>query len=31
LIDNIIQDCKALGIQTATPNQIAELKSLWGE
>ena len=31
LIDNIIQDCKALGIQTETPNRIAELKSLWGE
>jgi predicted house-cleaning noncanonical NTP pyrophosphatase (MazG superfamily) len=31
LIDNIVQDCKALGIQTETPEQIAKLKSLWGE
>lgn len=30
LIDNIVQDCKALGIQTETPEKIAELKSLWG-
>jgi hypothetical protein len=31
LLDNIIQDCKALGIQTETPAKIAEMKSLWGE
>ena len=29
LIDNIIQDCKALGIQTETPEMIAKMKSLW--
>jgi hypothetical protein len=31
LIDIIVQECKAQGIQTETPNRIAELKSLWGE
>lgn len=31
LIDNIIQDCKELGIQTDTPAQIARMKALWGE
>ena len=30
LIDNIVQDCKELGIQTETPAKIAEMKSLWG-
>lgn len=30
LIDNIVQDCKALGIQTETPERIAKLKSFWG-
>lgn len=29
LIDNLIQDCKALGIQVETPEQIAKMKSLW--
>lgn len=29
LIDNIVQDCQAVGIETKTPNQIAELISLW--
>lgn len=29
LIDNIVQDCEALGIPTKTPDQIAELLSLW--
>lgn len=29
LIDNVIQDCKALGIETRTPEQIANLISLW--
>lgn len=29
LIENIIQDCKDLGIETATPNEIANLLSLW--
>lgn len=31
LIDIIVQECKDQGIQTETPNRIAELKSLWGE
>lgn len=31
LLDNIIQDCKELGIQTETPAKISEMKSLWGE
>ncbi len=31
LIDNIIQDCQAVGIETMTPDEIARLKSLWGE
>ena len=31
LIDNIVQDCHAQGIDTMTPNQLAELKSRWGE
>ncbi len=29
LIENIVQDCKDLGIETATPNEIANLISLW--
>ncbi|MCI8589705.1 MAG: hypothetical protein HFE77_03225 [Clostridiales bacterium] len=31
LIDNIVQDCEAVGIPTKTPNEIAKLKALWGE
>lgn len=31
LIDNIVQDCKEVGIQTDTPDQIAEMKARWGE
>lgn len=31
LIDNIVQDCKELGIQTETPERLANLISLWGE
>ena len=31
LIDNIVQDCKELGIQTDTPNEIAKMKAMWGE
>lgn len=31
LIDNIVQDCKEVGIPTETPNKIAEMLSLWGE
>lgn len=30
LIDNIVQDCQSVGIETMTPNQLAELKSRWG-
>ena len=29
LIDNIVQDCKAVGVQTETPDKILEMKSLW--
>lgn len=29
LIDNIIQDCEALGIETKTPDEIAKMLSLW--
>ena len=29
LIDDLIQDCQAVGIETMTPAQIAELKSKW--
>lgn len=31
LIDNIVQECKAQGIETATPDELANLLSLWGE
>lgn len=31
LLENLIQDCKALGIRTETPEMIARMKSLWGE
>lgn len=31
LIDNIVQDCKAVGIETRTPDEIANLLSMWGE
>lgn len=31
LIDNIVQDCEAVGIETKTPDEIANLLSLWGE
>lgn len=30
-IDGIVSEAEELGIQTMTPNQIAELKSRWGE
>jgi hypothetical protein len=30
LIDNIVQDCQAVGIETRTPQEIENLKSLWG-
>lgn len=29
LIENIVNDCRDLGIETATPNEIANLLSLW--
>ena len=29
LIDNLVQDCHALGIETDTPEQIAKYKALW--
>ena len=29
LIDNVVQDCKEQGIETRTPEQLAELVSLW--
>lgn len=29
LLDNIIQDCEALGIQTKTPKEIADMLNLW--
>ena len=30
LIDGVVSEAKQLGIQTETPNQIAEMKSRWG-
>ena len=30
-IDGIVQEAKELGIDTRTPDEIAKLKSLWGE
>lgn len=29
LIDNIVQDCKALNIETMTPRELEELKAAW--
>lgn len=29
LIDIVVQDCKALGIETKTPDEIANMLSLW--
>lgn len=31
LIDGTIQECKALGIETATPRELAEMQRLWEE
>lgn len=31
LIDGIVSECEQMNIQTLTPNQLLELKSLWGE
>lgn len=30
LLDGTIEECKELGIETLTPNQIAEMKEVWG-
>lgn len=30
LIDGVVEEAKALGIETLTPNELAEMKSLWG-
>lgn len=30
LIDNIVQDCKAVGIQTMTPAELQVIKDAWG-
>lgn len=29
LIDNVVQDCQAVGVETRTPEQLAQLVSLW--
>lgn len=31
LIENVVQDCEAVGIETRTPDQLAEMLSLWKE
>lgn len=31
LLENLIQDCKTLGIQTESPEMIAKMESLWRE
>lgn len=31
LIDNLVQDCHELGIETDTPEQIEKIKSLWAQ
>lgn len=31
LIDNIVQDCKSVGVPTKTPDEIANMLSLWKE
>ena len=31
LLDYIIQDCKNVGVETMTPEEIARLKAVWGE
>lgn len=31
LIDGVVSEAQELGIQTETPNQIAEMKSRWAE
>lgn len=29
LIDNLVQDCKAVGVETLTPAELARLKGAW--
>lgn len=31
LVDNIVQDCQAAGIETKTPEELERMKALWGE
>lgn len=31
LIDNVVQDCQALGIETKTPDEIALMKARWND
>ena len=31
LIDSVVQDCKAVGIETLTPQELAAMVSQWGE
>ena len=31
LIDNIVQDCQAVGIETLTPDKLALLLEEWGD
>lgn len=31
LLDYIIQDCKNVGVETMTPEELAKLKAVWGE
>ena len=31
LIDEVVQEAQGLGIQTKTPQELAELKNLWGQ
>jgi hypothetical protein len=31
LIDGTVQEAKQLGIETATPDELAKMKALWGE
>jgi hypothetical protein len=31
LIDNIVQDCKAVGVQVMTPDELADMMSRWSE
>lgn len=31
LIDEVVQEAQAIGVQTKTPQELAELKNLWGQ